>query len=132
MRVFNFIFFLIFLSFAAVQYNDPDPYVWIPIYGYGAILCFLAFRNKFYPFAYLLGIIVYAAYAGFKFFEPDGVWDWFRQHHAQNIADSMKAKTPWIEETREFFGLMILIVVLLINYYYSRKRIARINTHSKK
>jgi len=122
MRIFNLIFFFIFLSFAGLQYNDPDPYIWIPIYGYGALFCWLAFRGKYHPYAYLLGIIVYSAYAGFKFFEPDGVWDWITKHNSQNIADSMKATTPWVEETREFFGLMILIVVLLIDYFYSRKK----------
>ena len=95
----------------------------MPIYGYGAVLCFLAFRRKYYPSAYLLGIIVYAAYAGFKLLEPDGVWDWVTRHHMQNIADSMKATTPWVEETREFFGLMILIVVFLIDYFYARQRL---------
>jgi general stress protein CsbA len=121
MRIFNLFFFIVFLLFAAVQYNDPDPYVWIPIYGYGAVLCFLAYRKKYYPSAYLLGIIVYAAYAGFKLLEPDGVWDWITKHHAQNIADSMKATTPWVEETREFFGLVIVIGVLLIDYLYARR-----------
>ena len=121
MRIFNLFFFVVFLLFAAVQYNDPDPYVWIPIYGYGAVLCFLAFRKKYYPSAYLLGIIVYAAYAGYKLLEPDGVWDWITKHHAQNIADSMKATTPWVEETREFFGLVIVIGVLLIDYFYARR-----------
>jgi len=122
MRVFNLIFFILFILFAALQYNDPDPYIWIPIYGYGAVLCWLAFRRKYYPSAYLLGIIIYAAYAGYKLFEPDGVWDWITQHKAQNIADSMKATKPWIEETREFFGLMILIVVLLVDYFYAGKK----------
>ena len=115
---------MLFLASAALQYNDPDPYIWIPIYGYGAILCWLAFRNKYYPSAYLLGIIIYSAYAGFKLFEPDGVWDWITEHNAPNIADSMKAARPWIEETREFFGLLILIVVLLVDYFYSRKKIS--------
>ena len=122
MRIFNIIFFVLFLCFAALQYNDPDPYIWIPIYGYGALLCWFAFRNKYYPPAFLLGIIVYSAYAGFKLFEPDGVWDWITKHKAQNIADSMKAANPWIEETREFFGLVILIVVMLIDYFHSIKK----------
>jgi len=123
MRIFNLIFFVFFVASAALQYNDPDPYIWIPIYGYGAILCGLAFRKKYYPYAYLLGIIVYSAYAGFKLFEPDGVWDWVTKYNAPNIANSMKATKPWIEETREFFGLLILIVVFLINYFYSRKKL---------
>ena len=121
MKIFNYFFCIVFIVFAALQYNDPDPYVWIPIYGYTAVLCWLAAREKFYPVAYWAGIAVYAVYAGYKFFDKNGVWDWITIHHEQNIAETMKAETPWVEETREFFGLVILIVVLLINYFYSRK-----------
>lgn len=122
MKVFNLIFCLLFVISAALQYNDPDPYIWIPIYMYGAVLCWLAFRNKFYPRAYLIGIIVYVVYAIGLFFWKNGVLDWMTKHNAEDIAATMKAEKPWIEETREFFGLLLLIVALMINYFYSRKR----------
>ena len=122
MKVFNLIFCLLFVFSAALQYNDPDPYLWIPIYMYGALLCWLAFRNKYYPKAYLIGIFIYLAYAIYLFFAKDGVLDWINKHNAEDIASTMKAEKPWIEETREFFGLIILIVVLTINFYYSKKR----------
>ena len=122
MKFFNVLFCVIFIIFAALQYNDPDPYIWMPIYLYSAVLCGLAANNKFYPTAYWIGIIAYALYAAYEFFAKDGVLDWIQQHHAENIAQTMKAETPWIEETREFFGLVILIAVLLINYFYSRSK----------
>lgn len=124
MKIFNLLCCLLFVLSAALQYNDPDPYVWIPIYGYGAVLCWLAFRGKYYPKAYLFGFTVFTAYAIFLFVEKDGVWDWLTEHKAENIAQSMKASTPWIEDTREFFGLMILNIVLIIDYYYAKKRLA--------
>lgn len=123
MKVFNFFFCFIFILFAAVQYNDPDPYIWMPIYLYTAIFCWLAFRNKFYPNAYLAGITVYALYALYKVFDQNGLIDWITKHHSENIAETMKAEKPWIEETREFFGLVILIAVLLINYVYAKRKI---------
>ena len=122
MKIFNIFFCIVFIFFAALQYNDPDPYVWMPIYLYTAVLCWLAFRNKYFPGAYLLGIAVYAVYATYKFFDENGVWDWMTKHHAANIANTMKAEQPWIEETREFFGLVILIVVLLIDYFYVKRK----------
>ena len=122
MKIFNIFFCIVFIFFAALQYNDPDPYVWMPIYLYTAVLCWLAFRNKYFPGAYLLGIAVYAVYATYKFFDENGVWDWMTKHHAANIAGTMKAEQPWIEETREFFGLVILIVVLLIDYFYAKRK----------
>ena len=121
MKVFNLIFFILFILFAALQYNDPDPYLWMPIYLYAAVLCWLAFRGKYYPTACLIGIVLYLGYAVYLFIEKDGVWDWMTEHNADNIAGSMHAETPWIEDTREFFGLVILIVVLLIDYRRGRK-----------
>jgi hypothetical protein len=39
-----------------------------------------------------------------------------RFHDAANIAATMKAEKPWIEESREFFGLVIILIVLFVNY----------------
>jgi len=125
MKIFNIFFCVVFIVFAALQYNDPDPYVWMPIYLYTAVLCWLAYRNKFFPRAYLTGVAVYTVYALYKVFDTNGLIDWITKHNAQNIANTMKAETPWVEETREFFGLVILIVVLLIDYAYARRKIKK-------
>jgi Transmembrane family 220, helix len=122
MKVFNIFFCITFIVFAALQYNDPDPYVWVPIYMYTAVLCWLAARGRCYTKAYLLGIIIYAAYAVYKIFDSNGLLDWIGKHHAENIAGTMKAEQPWIEESREFFGLLILIAVLAINYFVAVKK----------
>ncbi|MEJ7694786.1 transmembrane 220 family protein [Daejeonella sp.] len=123
MKAFNIIFCVLFIISAGLQYNDPDPYLWVPIYLYGAFFCFKAYQEKYYPKAYLAGVIVFLVYAVYLFFDKDGVLNWLNEHHAENIAHSMKASAPWIEETREFFGLLILIIVLLINYTsYRRKK----------
>ena len=122
MKIFNYLFAVLFLICAGLQYNDPDPYVWIPIYLFGAVLCWQAARNRFYPAAYIFGIMAFAGYALYFFFTEDGVLDWIREHNAENIAATMKASTPWIEDTREFFGLTILIVVLAINLAYAKRK----------
>ncbi|MEP7111114.1 MAG: transmembrane 220 family protein [Ferruginibacter sp.] len=121
MKVFNIIFCFIFIVFAALQYNDPDPYLWVPIYMYTSVLCWLAARKRYFTKAYLLGIAVYAGYAVYKVFDPNGLLDWLHLHHAENLAGTMKAEEPWIEESREFFGLVILIVVLSLNYFAAIK-----------
>lgn len=118
MKFFNYFFIFVFIVFAALQYNDPDPYVWMPIYLYAATICWLSIKLKFYPQMYWLGFTVYGIYALYKMFDENGLIDWISKHHAENIAGTMKAETPWVEETREFFGLVIVIAVLLINYVY--------------
>ena len=52
----------------------------------------------------------------YKLLDQNGVIDWLRLHDAANIAATMKAEQPWIEESREFFGLVIILIVLFINY----------------
>ena len=122
MKIFNLIFVVLFVLFAALQYNDPDPYLWIPLYLLAAALCWLAFRQKFSPRIYLLAIAIYTIYAAYLFFNKDGMLDWIREHQTENIAAEMKATKPWIEATREVLGLVIMIVVLLVNYFYFRRR----------
>jgi len=38
---------------------------------------------------------------------------------------TMKAEKPWIEDTREFGGLVILIFVLMVNFQYAKKNSAK-------
>lgn len=122
MKFLNIFFCFVFIVFAGLQYNDPDPYLWIPIYMYTSVLCWLAARERFYTKAYLAGIAVYTLYALYKIFDSNGLLDWIQLHHAANIAETMKAEQPWIEESREFFGLIILIAVLGINYFTAVKK----------
>jgi len=117
MKFFNIFFCIVFILFAVVQYNDPDPYLWVPIYLYPALLCFLKFIQKSISrIAYWAGFLVFGVYAIYKMFDTNGIIDWVKFHNASNIASTMKAEKPWIEESREFFGLLIILIVLGINF----------------
>jgi hypothetical protein len=125
MKIFNLVFCILFILFGALQYNDPDPWLWIPIYLYAAVLCWFAFRGRYYRKAYIAGIALYTLYALFLVFTKNGVIDWACDHDAESLVQTMKAEKPWIEDTREFGGLVILIVVLAVNYFYSKKKAPR-------
>lgn len=122
MKIFNIIFIVLFILFAAVQYNDPDPYLWMPIYLYAAYLCYQATRHIYHPVLYIIGLGLYGIYAVYLLVDKTGVLDWIREHHSESIVQSMKATRPWIEETREFFGLVIVMAVLIINMVWLRKK----------
>lgn len=121
MRLFNILFIAVFIIFAALQYNDPDPYVWIPIYLYAAFLCYQALKKRLHPMLYLVGFIVYTGYAAYLFFDKTGVLDWAEEHQAENLVQTMKATKPWIEETREFGGLAIILLVMIVNLFWLRR-----------
>lgn len=118
MKIFNSFFLVVFVLFAVLQYNDPDPFLWIPIYMYPAYLCYLKVKQKpIHKMAYLIGFLVFGVYAFYKLFDANGIIDWIQFHNATSIAATMKAEQPWVEESREFFGLMIILVVMAINYF---------------
>lgn len=122
MKIFNIVFIFLFIVFAGLQYNDPDPYIWVTIYLYGALVSYLALSNRFKPALYYIGFTVYFGYALFLLFDKTGAISWATEHHAENIVQSMKATKPWIEETREFGGLAILLTVFVINFLHQRKK----------
>jgi hypothetical protein len=122
MKAVNSFFVALFLISAALQYNDPDPYIWIPLYLYGAFLCWQATRKKYRQLLYVIGLGAYSLYAAYLFFDSTGVLSWYYEHDAENIAQSMKATKPWIEETREFFGLLLLLLALVMNMIWLRNK----------
>lgn len=115
--ILNIIFLLSFLVFAYLNLNDVDWYLWVPIYLSAAICCGLAAFGKFYPLIYLLLIAFYLIYAAMLFFQKDGVRDWVTKYNKPSLVESMQATKPYIEKTREFFGLLIIAGALLINYF---------------
>jgi hypothetical protein len=115
--ILNIIFCLAFLSFAYVNLNDKDAWIWVSIYGFAAILCGLAAFGKNYPLVYLAFIAFYLFYGVALFFAKDGVRDWIVKYNRPSIVESMQATKPYIEKTREFFGLLIVAGALAINYF---------------
>jgi hypothetical protein len=119
MKVVNLLLAVMFMLFAFVQINDPDPIVWILIYGSMAVICILA-AFRVYP-RLVMGIMLVAFFAySLYFFE--GVKEWFRQDDKSVLFDDIaKMQHPYIEESREFLGLCICMIVLVIHLILSRK-----------
>nr|WP_254070794.1 transmembrane 220 family protein [Pedobacter sp. L105] len=117
--IINIIFCLSFVVFAYLNLNDIDPWLWVPIYLSAAVCCGEAVFGHFYPMIYLFLIAFYLIYAIILFFAEDGVRDWITKYKRPSIVESMQATKPYIEKTREFFGLLIITGALLINYFSS-------------
>ena len=120
MTILNSIFCLSFIMFAYVNLNDKDSWLWVAIYLVAAISCGLAVFKKYYPPVYLGAMAVYIVYALILFFSKDGVKDWIMVYNTPSLVESMQATKPYIEKAREFFGLLIVIAALAVNYFVSR------------
>jgi hypothetical protein len=101
----------LFLVCAGLQYNDPDPYIWVPIYGSMMVLCVLAAFDRFYVrFNYAL-MTIFLLYS--LVYIP-GVIDWLNSDNRMELfSEIAKMNHLYIEESREFMGLMICVGVLV-------------------
>ncbi len=115
--ILNGFFCLAFAGFAYVNLNDKDSWLWVPIYMVASICCGLAVFGIYLPWVYLLATGFYLVYAGVLFFAKDGVRDWVTKYNKPSIVESMQATKPYIEKTREFFGLLIISGALVMNYF---------------
>jgi len=115
--ILNVVFCLSFLVFAWLNLNDIDSWLWVPIYLVPSVLCGLAAYGMYYPMIYVGLIGFYLVYAIVLFFSKDGVRDWVVKYNKPSITETMQATKPYIEKTREFFGLLIVIATLALNYF---------------
>jgi hypothetical protein len=112
MKIVNIILAVMFLAFAFVQINDPDPLLWIAIYGSMAVICIMAaFRYLFR----IVMLVLLAAFAVYAVILLPGMREWMAQPDRTVLFDDIaKMQHLYIEEAREFLGLMICIAVLLM------------------
>lgn len=119
MRILNSILALMFLAFAFVQVNDPDPILWILIYGAMAAMSVMAIFEYFIPafmYALALGYLVYLVILF------PGMMDWYYSSDRSLLFDDIaKMQHIYIEEAREFLGLVICELTLLFYILRARK-----------
>lgn len=109
-----------FAIFAALQWNDPDPFGWIAVYLAVAAICGFGAFGK-YDLRLTAGIFL-ACFAWAMTMVP-GFIEWIKMG-MPNIAGQMKAETPYIEVVREFLGLVICMVILSGEFFYFRNRLS--------
>jgi hypothetical protein len=118
MKIVNLVLAVMFLAFAFVQINDPDPVVWILIYGSMAVICIMAAFNYYRKVAMFLLLAVFMTYA---FFLIPGMREWLAQEDRSILFDDIaKMQHLYVEEAREFLGLMICVIVLVIQLIRAR------------
>lgn len=118
MKILNLVLAAMFVIFAFLQINDPDPVVWILIYGAMAVTCVLAAFGHYY-YAVLIGLLI--LFSGYSFVFLDGVREWLRSDDKSMLFDDIaKMQYLYIEESREFLGLLICILVLIMHLLRAR------------
>lgn len=102
---------LLFLTMAVIQLNDPDPLYWFTVYAAVAGLagsCFVGKHSA--PVSRIaLGMVL----AGLLMSAPGAV-DYMAAQDFSSIYGQMMAEKPYVEAAREFGGLAIAALYLLL------------------
>lgn len=111
------IWFLVvmFVAFAAVQYNDPDPWIWISVYMAAAIMGLAAMHSKLNKYVYVIMALICTVWA---------VFQWPAQW--EGLGESMLNENT--EHAREALGLCICAAASIFYFvavYAKQKTIAR-------
>jgi hypothetical protein len=105
---------LLLLAFSAVQWNDPDPILWIAFYLLCAAVPFLALINK--PLK-IVAVVALIACAIEMARTGAGAYNYYLHMTEEPLMQSMNPNKPYIEEAREFLGALIALVLVLISQW---------------
>ena len=119
LKVTNGFLAALFLLFAVLQYNDPDPGLWMLVYGAMSIACATAIFNRF---SLPLMTVMAGGYLILSALHVDGMLQWLKSPNRKLLFDDVaKMQYPYIEEAREFLGLLICLIALLYLFYLQKK-----------
>jgi hypothetical protein len=110
----NYIFLALFVFSVLVQYNDPDPLVWMIIYGLAAVACVVAIKRPAHwqlPGVLLLGNLLWAASIAPRV--------WGRVRFAE-LFEAWEMKDLRVEEAREFGGLLMVAAWMFVLFCQAR------------
>lgn len=111
-KVIAIFFGVLFTLFAVLQYNDPDPQVWVPIYGFAAIASFMALGSAGRPWFYTVAGVIYLGSAIY----------WWPPQFEGFLLDEMGMKTINIELARESGGLAICALAMFVMAVVTRDK----------
>jgi hypothetical protein len=114
----------LFVFSAAVQYNDPDPWVWMPVYLAAAAVCIVEMRRRtrwYIPVALVALTVLWAGTIAPRVLGKVGFLEMFSAWEMKNVG---------IEEEREMYGLLIVAVWMGLVAAVARRRSVSSQTHS--
>jgi len=120
-KIVNVIMALLFFLFAKLQLNDPDPIVWFSIYAVVGIMFVYSI------FKVLPNWILYLTLAGtlgFTMYHLPYFLEWIKAENKLELFGEMQSEKYYIEGTREFMGLLIVLSALLYLMIQNRKRLS--------
>lgn len=108
---------LLLIAFSVVQWNDPDPYLWIAFYLLCAAVPLLALLKKPLKIVVILAVIACLLEMGRTML---GAYNYYLHMAQEPLMQGMNPNKPYIEEAREFLGSLIALILVIISQWLTR------------
>ncbi|MDI9357226.1 MAG: transmembrane 220 family protein [Chitinophagaceae bacterium] len=116
-KIISFLLSIVFFLFASLQFNDPDPLIWVAVYALTSILCLFFGFGKSFPTATLS--LLFLCLLWCVTLVPS-LFQWIQSSNVHEIFGSMMGNKPYIEESREFMGLLIASAGLFLIWKFGK------------
>jgi hypothetical protein len=107
-RVADVVFLVLFAMSLLVQYNDPDPYIWMALYGTAGLACALSLAGRLPRWLPLLVALIAILWATTILPRVVG------QVPFLDMFAAWEMKDIGIEESREMYGLLLVAAWMLV------------------
>lgn len=115
-----FIFGITLFGFASLQFNDPDPIIWVSFYVICALVPSLLIINKFYRPLFWLSVIICTIEL---INSAPGAYQYYLHMTEEPLMQGMNPQKPYIEECREFLGVLITLALIIIAVLMARVKL---------
>ena len=121
MRYLNLLVAAVFAWSAIIQFNDPDPWLWIAVYAAAAVIAGMAAFGRYsVPAVAALSVVC----IGWMATLAGGVVDFLAQGDPGLLLTGMSAERPYVELTREFGGLALILLSCAVYGWLGRRQAA--------
>ncbi len=111
-RALSIILFIVFALFAYWQGNDSDAILWVITYSVVALVSLL---RLFSIYSRPITTLLMIAFFIYSFWYVGGFIEWLGSEEKGRVFGTMSPEYPYVEESREFLGLILSFVGLLLH-----------------
>jgi hypothetical protein len=121
-KLFHLLFSLTLVAFAGLQFNDPDPIIWVSFYLLCALVPALLLFNRFYRPLFWIAVTG----CGIELIiSAPGAYQYFLHMAQEPLMQGMDENKPYIEECREFLGALIALGLVILSAVIARVEILK-------
>lgn len=119
MKRFHLFILLIMLLFAALQWNDNDGLIWMALYLIAALLAFIAYKEICLPCTLAWAAMVSLLTLYMLIAVSPSLIEVIKTNAFTEILLTMSNNKPYIEQTREALGLLIILFYCCSIFIYT-------------